>query len=74
MSNPPLGSDKENVKTRTKIVASPDAEWIYHADKRGMEYISIGKGIGVAKTKELREGLLLDLDAEGKVTGIEIIS
>ena len=43
----------------------------------GAEYIAfsnrIGRGV-VAKTKELREGLLIDLDGDGKIVGIEILN
>lgn len=54
--------------------------WQYSWDASGVEYIAIGRerGVGrpthITETKVLREGLLIDLDKEGKVLGIEILS
>lgn len=52
--------------------------WTYTKyNMTGAEYIAfsnrIGRGV-VAKTKELREGLLIDLDGDGKIVGIEILN
>ena len=51
--------------------------WTYTIDKEtNAEYISLSNGIGrgiVHKTKKLRENLLVDLDEDGNVIGIEIL-
>jgi uncharacterized protein YuzE len=53
-------------------------DWTYSKDyATNAEYIAfsnrVGRGV-VAKTKVLREGLLLDLNEKGEVVGIEILA
>lgn len=68
----PLGSDKERKKSgkSMKMVGAP---WSYSWSIGGLEYIKVSDE-KVAETKQLREGLLLDLDKQGNAIGIEIMS
>lgn len=52
--------------------------WVYRKDvQAGAEYISCKHPIEpgeVVETKELREGLLIDIGADGKIVGVEILN
>ena len=64
---------KVNSKPRMTGVKT-EKEWSYHWQLGIGEYISVRKIPAVSVTKKLREGLLIDLDSKGRITGIEILT
>lgn len=51
-----------------------DSTWFYQVCPPAQaEYIGVRKGI-VSYTRELRNGLLIDLDIKGNILGVEILS
>src|SRR3990167_11002828 len=57
-----------------KNIPETNTPWLYTHDKSiGTEYIKIRQG-NSASQKVLREGLIVDLNEEGEVVGVEILS
>jgi len=59
------------MKERKKNKIKTTAEWHYEKDFYG-EYIKVRKTT-VNSSRELREGLIVDLDKDGNIVGVEII-
>ena len=57
-----------------KNIPETNTPWLYTHDKSiGTEYIKIRQG-NSASQKVLREGLIVDINEEGEVVGVEILS
>lgn len=65
---------RATVALERQRAAPGDSVWYYKLDPSAQaEYIGVRKGV-IVYTRELRNGLNIDLDARGNILGIELIN